>query len=393
MKDDSVKSNAETCIENPSGEERLRVPCPFDSNHSCYKSHLKKHMARCNSRPSDTRPAYINPSINAGPVEDEVPRVHLNDVSDEALLDLISRVEKIYEEINVKIKEQILEHPTLAEEIRRPDLGAPALKHLKQNSSLIGIMESKNLIKNDTCFVELGAGKGKFTFWLAHAAQNLSNCTFALVDVSTYRHKSENKLVTEGVNSEVIRVLANVGDLCLEKVDFHEGCRYVVPISKHLCGAATDLALRCVVNADSSDSSPRQEGLVMALCCHHRCEWRHFVGKEFFKSVGLSPQDFTLMCVLVSWATCGTGKSRQPEERQLAQHPQEDNPHKDRYDRLSLSREIREEIGRKCKLLIDQGRVAYLINSGFDSELMYYVKENVTLENVCLVALKEKTTA
>jgi tRNA:m4X modification enzyme len=108
------------------------------------------------------------------------------------------------------------------------------------------------------------------------------------------------------------------------------------------------------------------------------------------QSIGLSPSDFSLMCVLVSWATCGTGKSRQPEEPQTADQPkQEDNPHKDRYDRLKLPRETREEIGRKCKLLMDQGRVDYLTSLGFKSELVYYVQTSITLENVCLLAWKE----
>lgn len=96
------------------------------------------------------------------------------------------------------------------------------------------------------------------------------------------------------------------------------------------------------------------------------------------------------MCVLVSWATCGTGKSRKPDEPQTSeQTKQEENPHKDRYDRLNLPRETREEIGLKCKRLMDQGRVEYLTSLGFKSELVYYVQTSITLENVCLLAWKE----
>ncbi|XP_059481646.1 tRNA:m(4)X modification enzyme TRM13 homolog isoform X2 [Neocloeon triangulifer] len=360
-------------------EKRVRVPCPFDSTHTCFKSQLAKHMARCNSKPSESKPDYICPGINAGPAEEEVPKVRLNDVSDDELLSLINRVNTIY---NEKIKE----HPSLAEEIKRPDIGAPALKHLLQNSTLISLMEDENLLKDNSCFVEMGAGKGKLTFWIAQATKTLQNCKYSLVDISTCRHKSENKLPLEGVSAEVIRVRANVADLLLEKVEFHEGCQFVVPVSKHLCGAATDFALRCVGNSISSGMSIQTEGLVMALCCHHRCEWRHYVGKEFFKSVELSPRDFSRMCVLVSWATCGTGKSRLSEEKSADQ--QDPNPHRDRYDRLKLCREVREEIGRKCKLVIDQGRVDYLQSLGFNSELVYYVKQSITLENVCLIGKK-----
>jgi Methyltransferase TRM13 len=59
-----------------------------------------------------------------------------------------------------KLKEKFQAHPVLEEEIKRPELGAPALKHLLQNSSLISLMEDRGLLKDNTCFVEMGAGKG-----------------------------------------------------------------------------------------------------------------------------------------------------------------------------------------------------------------------------------------
>lgn len=68
----------------------------------------------------------------------------------------------------------------------------------------------------------------------------------------------------------------------------------------------------------------------MAFCCHHRCQWSSYVGREFFQvssasckieyytqtimhiqEVGLTKSDFDVMCGMVSWAVCGTGKSRE----------------------------------------------------------------------------------
>lgn len=52
-----------------------------------------------------------------------------------------------------------------------------------------------------------------------------------------------------------------------------------------------------------------------------------------------------------------------------------------------LNAEDREHIGRLCKMLIDQGRVHFLQQKGFDSRLLYYTSSDVSLENVLLTAL------
>ena len=48
------------------------------------------------------------------------------------------------------------------------------------------------------------------------------------------------------------------------------------------------------------------EALVLALCCHHRCDWLTYTGKQFFTDLGLSAKDFHLVCSMTSWATCAT---------------------------------------------------------------------------------------
>ena len=60
-------------------------------------------MARCNSRPTGSLPVYISPSINAGPTEDETPRVRLADVTDEELMSLIKKVEDAYQSNKLRI--------------------------------------------------------------------------------------------------------------------------------------------------------------------------------------------------------------------------------------------------------------------------------------------------
>ena len=52
-------------------------------------------------------------------------------------------------------------------------------------------------------------------------------------------------------------------------------------------------------------------GIMIALCCHHRCDWGSFVGKKYIlEKAGFCPQEFKLLCGITSWATCGSGKPR-----------------------------------------------------------------------------------
>lgn len=50
---------------------------------------------------------------------------------------------------------------------------------------------------------------------------------------------------------------------------------------------------------------------MFALCCHHRCSWRSFVGKKYIlQTAGFLASEFPLLCGITSWATCGSGKPR-----------------------------------------------------------------------------------
>ena len=55
-----------------------------------------------------------------------------------------------------------------------------------------------------------------------------------------------------------------------------------------------------------------------------------------------------------------------------------------------MTPEDREEVGFKCKKLIDQARVLYLREHGFTGELLLYADSAHTLENVVLVARNKK---
>lgn len=58
-----------------------------------------------------------------------------------------------------------------------------------------------------------------------------------------------------------------------------------------------------------------------------------------------------------------------------------------RVTRLSLSVSERQEIGRRCKLLLDAARVAFLTQLGFRACMVYFVTASVTPENVAILVL------
>lgn len=165
---------------------------------------------------------------------------------------------------------------------------------------------------------------------------------------------------TDDAGPSFIRLLMDIEHLNLGALECIKGCSNIVGVSKHLCGAATDLAIRCycttlpmtrdgkppttnvtddrVVEHDSypdckgadlvkrplhedtcdkaavdetskpgASSCPvTRNGVVMASCCHHRCNWTSYVGQTFFDQLGFGPVDFHLITLMSSWAVCGT---------------------------------------------------------------------------------------
>ena len=68
-------------------------------------------------------------------------------------------------------------------------------------------------------------------------------------------------------------------------------------------------------------------GIVIALCCHHRCRWQHMVGREWLSGRGFSAVDFHLIAHMSSWAVCGVrsvgGEGRRGEE-EVCLHKEEE---------------------------------------------------------------------
>ncbi|KAJ8277761.1 hypothetical protein GJAV_G00079580 [Gymnothorax javanicus] len=411
-------------------DDRKRIPCPLDPKHTVFEESLAKHLKKCNSR-EKPRPVYYVENINAGPEDEDVSaEVPLADRSRDELDLLIKKLKKAVHGLNCKHEERVLSHPALCEALSDPRNGDVAFKHLKQQASLLGNMKALGLLSADQCYVEFGAGKGKLSHWINTALRGSDNVHFLLVERSTTRFKVDGKNKCADSTNVFERLQVDIQHLSLCKVPLLcEKDLPVVGVGKHLCGAATDLALRCMLESPGGGSGERSEqpprkrlkqdqlsegpcenadpasakravtvsGLAIALCCHHRCDWRHYVGKEFFRERGLGASEFSALQRMSSWATCGLrramGRSDKTPPPGDNGEPWEEEAHECADDAIPssldcvVSAEDREQMGRLCKLLIDYGRVDFLRRKGFSASLQYYTSRDVSLENVLLTAV------
>lgn len=360
----------------------LRVPCPLDPKHSVFTDRLKQHLKVCNAR-EQVKPIFIQKDINAGSEDEkeaEETRTKLSDLDMPYLSGLVDKVRQFYALIKSEFdpREEInyQSHEELEKELCNPSYGPETLKHLKQTSALIGSMQRLHLLQPRSCFIEFGAGKGQVSYYLGHSLKDTPDTAVLLIDRASMRFKMDNKCQDR---STTHRVRADIADLDLSAVPEVKGKERIVGISKHLCGAATDLALRCMTGAREKQRDQHQ-ALVIAVCCHHRCSWRSFVGKKEFRKHDLTPRDFLYIIKMVSWAVCGAGMSR--ERRKLI----EEGGGEKEGSKLPWTKEEQEEIGYECKRIIDHSRLQYLKDQGYATGSFYYTSRDVTLENLCIYA-------
>ncbi|XP_069497690.1 tRNA:m(4)X modification enzyme TRM13 homolog isoform X2 [Ambystoma mexicanum] len=415
---------------------KKRIPCPLDPKHTVYEDQLKRHLRKCNSR-EKPQPVYYVKDINSGSkrsTDSFSEQDPISSLSEIELENLIRKLRNATKGLDHKLEDRTLSHSVLQEALNDPNNGDSAFKHLKQQASILGNMDRLGLLGPGKCYVEFGAGRGKLSHWVDIALEGEANKCFLLVERATTRFKVDGKHRKQDSTFERLHI--DIQHLCLNKVPvLIKEKLEVVGIGKHLCGAATDLALRCLVEsytavaeepipkrlkndtAEATDNSaissdaPRHNasekslpvtGIVIALCCHHRCDWVHYVGKAFFQTLGLSEDDFGIFQRLSSWATCGrreklAGNSishavGSDQDNDAERHDYEDQIGDYSFDGLqrSLTVEDREHIGRLCKLLIDHGRIHYLQQMGYQAALQYYADPAVSLENVLLTAVPSR---
>ena len=154
----------------------------------------------------------------------------------------------------------------------------------------------RGLLSETPVYIEFGAGRGMLSLGVdfslnghlptdpAYPAD--SRGKYLLIDMSPVRFKADRWLRHK--ESDFQRVTGNIRDIDLRKVPIFqpERNRHIVGIAKHLCGVATDYTIRCVVNAMAGPRGGLEvDGVCIATCCHHRCQWHSFAGREVFEEL------------------------------------------------------------------------------------------------------------
>ncbi|KAF9915517.1 hypothetical protein BX616_005996 [Lobosporangium transversale] len=445
---------------------RKRIPCPFDPSHTAWADDLKAHLYKCNARPKD-EPAQYSKDINltlpapkgssdigdsqgaAQPSNSGAKAIQTNSdilstLSSDQFVALVKKIQDMYTKYVPEIQTVILDHPALDERKKM----IKNIKHARQQASLLGNMERLHMLDDPTtCYVEFGAGRGELSNYLKIAVDDHGTATFVLVDRTPSRNKFDSILLgQEEIKSLVKRHTMDIKDLVLaevpelridvtatqrtppveEKSKDEGGSKEpqyvqkkpVVAISKHLCGGATDLTLKCLTNFQATErgrsSLPSPvKGILIALCCHQLCHHYMYPNQEFLEEIDINPEEFVYLTRMSSWAVCvnqtkteKTSNSKpDSSDENNANSPNDitgdDDDHRieadSALDKLSthiptMDFQARARLGQQCKRLLDIGRVRYLQQNGFDAKLVYYVDQETSLENLALMAVPSSSS-
>ncbi|KAJ1914625.1 tRNA:m4X modification enzyme [Tieghemiomyces parasiticus] len=289
------------------------------------------------------------------------------------------------------------------------------VKHVVQQASLLGHLERLDLLRPEYHFVEFGAGKGELTKFVqpallhnrhhndAHAnaagvsdsadSTTLARPIFTLVDRRNFRNKFDKNV--GGIDAGIVqRIQIDIKDLDLCGVP-HALDRPVVAYSKHLCGAATDITLRCLDQFVRDGG--RVAGIVIALCCHHACIHSMYVNQPYLVSSaiggegedkGIDVERFARLASMSSWAICGKKITNVPAQASGLVAGEAALPTgRAANDPDYIPEDRRETIGRYCKRIFDLGRAEYLRQLGYRTEMLYYVEPTASPENLVLAAV------
>ena len=225
--------------------KRQRVPCPIDPKHTVYANDLEKHVKKCPAlRYVADDKAYFQKDINvdADIVEGTSKCGQLQGLSAIQFKRLVTVVEALYEK-HIE--------GTISTEVLCPDWGiqfyededVEKAKHVSQQSSIAGHLARIKLLATSLTYMEFGAGKGGLSFFISKVVKGCDN---VLIDRKNFRRKLDAKVdrVGETKVNPFKRLYIDIKDLVLSKVDEVKG-KHCVVISKHLCGGATDVTLRC----------------------------------------------------------------------------------------------------------------------------------------------------
>ena len=177
--------------------------------------------------------------------DEKYSSMKLSDFADIDVQHLIKNVKnhKCYQnELNKNLKEELFD--PMKEQIDKllEEKAFKAVKHYIQQAALLEALKKHELLKEKYCYIELGAGKGGLT---EKIAEIYKNAKFVIVDRAPVKQKKEKQFQNAGQDN-FERVKIDIADLALEELKDEDE---KICIAKHLCGEATDLAIRGSIRA------------------------------------------------------------------------------------------------------------------------------------------------
>jgi tRNA:m4X modification enzyme len=269
-------------------------------------------------------------------------------------------------------------------------------KHLLQLESIVNHLDAHGLLQHDATYVEFGCGTAKLSDCISERLGGRSS--HLLIDRKAFSAERKRDGAMVARKSTVHRVTMDIADVQLDvqldtptswQRDGHAGA-VAVGVSKHLCGPAADLTMACL--------APRTIPLVVATCCHHLCRLDNYCNTDFVvHQLGFTEREFDVLRIISGWASIKVKKvpataSPLHEEPFPPPVPTEPLPQdvacaptmsSDEFER-TYSREEKQRLGKRCKVVLDTGRAHHLVSLGYSVRLVQYT--SLSMENHLLIA-------
>ena len=346
---------------------------------------LKKHLQKCPvivNRLRKEQQIFFQPDINYG-CSGATKLNSSHDVTPEYLSMLLEKLYGVETQLAPFLtKYQFCAHH--CSEVSKNKL-QPASKDSLQCTALALCLSQAShtlALSSGGTLVEMCAGRGNLSAAVmkVHPFSKLF-----LIDRRPYRFKADRFLRRQ---CELIRLTIDLKDLNLfslpELVDTQ-----VTFVGKHLCGKATDFALRCALSKLRDREKTKFAGMVIAPCCHHACTWSSFVNTAFLQKLGFDESDFPHLVRMTSWATIGNSEKR---NMNLPCGTDTESVLKSETNALIQACRIlgidaveKKMVGRIVKLLLNVARVLWCKEMGFNVALQEFVDSTVTPENHIIV--------
>lgn len=355
----------------PPSRDMVRCPVPGCGCYPLRADRLARHLRRCPKLIEQSElesSGYWAAGANTGAdeVDSNISLGGSHKIASRPVRDLDAIIRKAH----TTTRDSLAHEPAVRTE--QPAASGPTGKnaaerarHAAQRSSIVSLLASMDLLGRGHCIVELGAGNGELTRAMVDFDERAARSdSFILVDQhkpkgrkAAGRAAADSDLKARCLHFRRIKMkLEDIDLVGLREVIAPD--REIVVVSKHLCGAASDYALRAVGRASVSGRPPL--AVLLGTCCHHRCDWTSYPNRALLEMLGFGSSDFDQLCRMSS-------RGVDPNAATEAAHT-----------------------GRLVKDLLDEGRAAFLRKHGYDATLHTYIQASVTPENVLLKAVSSR---